>query len=107
MRYAGKIGFIKTVDRGNGLWEPEVVERTYIGDVIRNTARWQANNESTNDNIVINNQLSILVDPYALENFQYMKYIEWMGSLWNIESVEINYPRVVISIGGVYNGEQN
>lgn len=105
MRYAGKIGFVKTVDLGNGIHNPETTERQYIGDVIRNTARWKENQDSINGDITINNQLSILIDPYALENFQYMKYIEWMGTLWNIESVEINYPRVILTIGGVYNGE--
>lgn len=104
MKYAGKIGFVKNVDKGNGIWESEITEKTYIGDVVRNTANWKANEGSINDDIAINNQLSILVDPYAFENFQYMKYIEWMGSLWNIGSIEINYPRVLISIGGIYNG---
>lgn len=105
MKFAGKIGFVKTVDpEDNGNWVVEKTELPYFGDVLRNTSRWKDNSYSTNDDITINNQISVYIDPYALENFQYMKYVEWFGSLWKIESVEINHPRVLITLGGVYNG---
>lgn len=103
-RYYGKIGFEKLVETRPGIWEsPEIIERPYYGDVIRMANRWESRND-LNDDLKFNNEISIVADSFAYENFTYMKYIEFMGQLFNITNVEISYPRITISIGGVYHG---
>ena len=102
-KYYGKIGYIETKQTSPGVWEEVKEERYYDGDVIRNTRRWESNN-NLNDNLNVSNQISIVADPYAYKNFHLMRYAEWMGTLWKITEVEVLYPRLVLTIGGVYNG---
>lgn len=104
-KFYGKIGYSKTEETAPGVWTEVITERYYSGDVLRNTRRWQSGT-SVNDNLEVNNQISIVADPYANENFFSMKYVEWMNSLWKITNVEVQYPRLLLTIGGVYNGEQ-
>lgn len=108
MKFCGIVGYCETVEETGereGIWMPDVVEeRRYYGDVIRNTRRWDANNDSTNDNLNVNNSISILADAYAYEHFYAMKYVIWMGERWKITNVEIQRPRLILTIGGVYNG---
>lgn len=104
-KYYGKIGFIHTVEKVPGVWEECKTERPYYGDVIRNTRRRQSA-EYLNDDLEISNEFSIVSDPYACQNFFAMRYIEWMGTLWKITNVEVQYPRLILTVGGVYNGQQ-
>lgn len=102
-KYCGHIGYVKSMEIQPGVWDYRTTERLYYGDVIRNTSRFQPSG-SVNDDININNVISVVADPYAKENFQYMRYIEFMGTKWKITNVEIQYPRISLTIGGVYNG---
>lgn len=102
-KYYGKVGYIETVEVEPGIWQEQTIERPYYGDLIRNTSRYQSSG-GVNDDININNNISIVADPYANENFQHMRYVEFMGAKWKITNVEIQYPRILLSIGGVYNG---
>ena len=104
-KFCGKIGYIETLETEPGIWEEQVTERSYYGDLIRNTRRLQTSG-NVNDNIVVSNEISIVADPYANQNFHAMRYVEFMGTKWKIESVDVQYPRLILSIGGVYNGEQ-
>ena len=104
MKYSGKIGFAISSETKPGIWNKTITERTYYGDVNRYIRKWESN-QTINGNIDINNQISIIADPFACENFQHMVYISWMNALWKISSVEIQYPRMILTIGGVYNGE--
>lgn len=103
-KFYGCIGFAVTEETRPGVWEEEIQEKNYFGDVIRNTKRYQTG-EGLNDDINIANEISIVADPFANENFRAMRYIEFMGTKWKINSVEVQYPRLILSIGGVYNGE--
>ena len=103
-KFYGNIGYIKTVEVEPGIWEEQVVERPYSGDLVRNSGRFQSSG-GVNDDIVMSNNISIVADPYANENFQYMKYVEFMGAKWNITNVDIQYPRISLTTGGVYNGK--
>lgn len=101
-KFHGSIGYIKTVETEPGIWEEKVIERPYWGDVTRNTSRFQPQSSSVNDDIHISNTISIVADPYANENFQYMKYVVYMGTKWNISNAEVQYPRILLNIGGLY-----
>lgn len=105
MKYFGKIGFRSTHEIKPGVWEEEIVEQNYYGDVIRNTKRFQGGNV-INENLDINNQISIVADPFARNHFHEMIYVKWMGATWKISSVEVQFPRLILSIGGVYNGNE-
>ena len=105
-KFFGKVGYIDTVESEPGYWEEKAIEREYYGDITRNTSRYQ-NGGQVNDNIVINNILSIVADPYANKNFQHMRYVKWMGAKWKITNVEVQYPRIILTLGGVYNGTEN
>lgn len=109
-KFFGKIGFSVTSEydpiNHPGVWKESITERDYYGDIIRVSRRWE-NGEHLNDNLNINNEISIVSDAYAIQNFCMMKYIVWMGIKWKITSVSVEHPRLTLSIGGVYNGEPN
>ena len=102
-KWYGKIGFADTVETEPGVWVEQIVERSYYGDLIRNSRRLQ-NSGSINDDINISNELSIVADPYANQNFFAIRYVEFMGAKWKVSNVNVEYPRLVLAIGGVYNG---
>ncbi len=104
-KFYGKIGFANTVETTPGVWEEMIIERNYYGEVVRNTRKLVASNH-LNDNISINNEISIIADPYAKQNFHSMRYVEFLGTTWEITSVEVQYPRLILSLGGVYNVKQ-
>ena len=103
-RYYGRIGYAETIQTSPGVWEDSIIERYYYGDVTRNSRRWE-NGEGLNDNLVINNQINIIADDYAYTHLAFIRYVEWMGTLWKPSSVEVQSPRILIWIGGVYNGD--
>lgn len=102
-RFYGKIGFVLDhVEITSGVWKPTMAERYYYGDVMKRRLSWEKG-ESINDNIKIGNQFSILADEYAESHMYAMKWIEWKGVKWKITSVEIERPRMILTIGDVYN----
>lgn len=103
-KFYGKIGYAENVETRPGVWRPTITEREYFGDLVRNTRRLESASQ-INDNINISNEISIVADPYAYQNFHSMRYVEFMGTNWKISSVEVQYPRLILSTGGVYNGE--
>lgn len=102
-KWCGKIGYAETIETKPGVWQEQIAERTHYGDVNRNKRMLQTVDQ-LNDNINIANEFSIVHDPYALEHFHSMKYIEFMGTRWKISTVEVQYPRLILTVGGVYNG---
>lgn len=104
-KFYGIIGYTETVETKPGVWEENIIERNYSGDVIKNARRWQAG-ENLNDDLMINNIISIVADPFATQNIQTMKYVKWMGVAWKITNVEIQRPRLILTLGGVYNERQ-
>jgi hypothetical protein len=102
-KWFGRVGYGHSADRQNGVWEDEITERKYYGDVIRNTRRLVTGNE-VNSDITTSNSISVMADPYALEHFFAIRYVEWTGTLWNVNEVEVQSPRLLLRLGGVYNG---
>lgn len=102
-KWYGVIGYADTVEVEPGIWEEQVTERPYYGELIRNTRRLQTT-DKVNDDLTISNQISIVSDPYAINNFHAMKYAVLWGTKWKITSVEVQYPRLILEVGGVYNG---
>lgn len=100
-KWFGRIGYAEQLETTPGVWEEKIVERDYYGDVVRNYRKLESSGE-VNDNINVSMEISIVADPYAIQNFHAMRYVEFMGSLWKVSSVEVNYPRLILSIGGLY-----
>lgn len=92
-KFYGKIGYAITEETTPGVWEERIIERVYYGDVTRNSRRLQSS-ENLNDNIVISNEIGIVADPFAYQNFHQMRYVEYMGAKWKISNVEVKYPRL-------------
>lgn len=103
MRYCGKVGFSESKEAVPGVWIDGITERTYYGDVLSNKYANQSSG-NVNDNILVNNIISIMADAYFYTNLNAIKYIEWFGTLWRVSNVEIDRPRVKLTLGGVYNG---
>lgn len=103
-KFYGKIGYANTVETKPGVYEEQIVERSYYGDLIRNSRRLQSADQ-VNDDINISNEISIVADPYATNNFHTMRYAAFMGTKWKISNVEVSYPRLILTLGGVYNGQ--
>lgn len=102
-KFYGNIGFAETVETEPGVWVEEMTVRPYYGDLVRNTRRLE-NSGGVNDNVNISNDISIIADPYANHNFHSIRYIEFMGAKWKVSNIEVQYPRLILTIGGVYNG---
>lgn len=102
-KWFGKIGFAETVETKPGVWKEQITEREYYGDVIRNSRRLQSSSEKINDDLNISNQISIVADPYANEHFYSMRYAEFSGAKWKVTDVEVQYPRLTLTLGGVWN----
>lgn len=105
-KFHGVIGYVQTAETAPGVYSEVVTEYNYYGDVIRNTRRWETG-EHLNDDLAINNQFSVIGDVFAYLNFPTMRYIVWMGSRWKITNVEVQRPRLILTVGGVYNGPTN
>lgn len=102
-KFYGPIGYAITEETSPGVWEDAVIERYYRGDVLQNMNRWQPSG-NLNDNLNVDNKLSIIADPFVYEHFSNIRYVKWMGAKWKVNSIEILRPRLILSIGGAYNG---
>ena len=103
-RFFGNVGYSEgTVETEAGVFEEQMVEYPYFGDVIRNS-RQLLEGEKVNPDISVQNSISILADEYANEHFHAIRYVQWAGSLWSVEDVAVERPRLTLRLGGVYNG---
>lgn len=102
-KFYGIVGYGISEERAPGVVSERIVERTYFGDVRRNTRRLRSA-DKLNDDIVISNEVSIVADPYAYENFHLIRHVEYMGTKWKVTDVEVQYPRLILTMGDVYNG---
>lgn len=103
MKFSGKIGFGETVEKTDGIWVDTITEKHYYGDIIKNVKRSE-DEAKVNDDISLSNQLSIVSDPYLTNHFHSIKYVTLFGTNWKVTSVEVRFPRLLLTLGGMYNG---
>ena len=103
-KYYGQIGYATVEETSPGVWVEEITERNYYGDVVRNRVNVQQGT-TVNAGVTISKQISIIADPFAFENFTNMRYITYLNQKWSITGVDVEYPRLILTIGGVYNGQ--
>lgn len=101
-KFYGKIGFVRTVETVQDVWREEAVEIDYYGDVVKNSRSYQST-DNLNDNFLVTNTISILADDYAYNHSHEIRYINYMGALWKVTSINIQRPRIILTMGGVYN----
>ena len=105
-RFFGVVGYGEAVETspGSGVYVDVIVEHSYYGDVVRAVRNLEVGDDKINEDISVSNSISIIADAYANENFLKIKYVKWSGVLWNVPSVEVRAPRLILSLGSVYNG---
>lgn len=104
-KFSGLIGYAIPTEVEKGIWEDIITEKSYLGDIFRNIIHYNSG-QSINEDISMNNTISIIADPYASNNFYAMRYVKYHSGVWKITNVELQYPRLILTIGGVYNGKQ-
>lgn len=104
-KFFGEVGYGQTEENpaGSGVWVDVITEKSYFGDVVRNS-RTALSGDKINDDLSVSNSISVLADPYAYENIFAIRYVRWMGALWKVSEAEIQSPRLVLRLGGIYNG---
>lgn len=106
MKFSGLVGFWEDeVEVDTDIWRPQIVERPYFGDVLKNSRSFQAVSNQQNDDFKVNNRISILADLYFRNNWTSVRYVVWNGVKWKVNNVDVDYPRIILEIGGVWNGE--
>lgn len=104
-KFYGKVGYSSGKTQVKmGVWKETIVERPHYGDVVRNSRRLVPSQSELNPDISVGNSISIMADPFALEHFFAIRYVEWGGALWTVENVDVERPRLILRLGGVYNG---
>lgn len=101
-KWSGKIGFAETVLGDDDVSRTTIVEKKYRGDVLQDTRKWD-DSEKINGDITINNRISVVARDYMLTHLQYMRYVTWQGAKWRISNISVAFPRVILSIGELYN----
>lgn len=104
-KFYGTIGFAQTIEDppDSGIWKETIIEKKYYGDLLRNSVH-NENGEYLNRNINISNEISIVADSFLFDNAYSMRYVTFLGAKWEIRTISIDIPRIILSIGGVYNG---
>ena len=102
-KFFGKVGYAEKVESAPGVWKDDITEYEYYGDVVRNNRKLEEN-EKVNFDISVGNSISIVADEFANEHIFAMRYVEWRGALWTVKDVEVQSPRLLLRLGGVYNG---
>ena len=104
-KFYGNVGYAITEETKPGVWMPRIVDKPYYGDLIKNSRRLE-NASKVNDDVTLDNQISIVADAFAYENFQNIRYVEYMGAKWKVSNIEVQHPRLVLTFGGVWNEQK-
>lgn len=101
-KYFGLIGYVSTIETSPGIWEEQIINREYYGDVVRYSSNY-SKGLSINDNVLLSIELSVIADSFAFDNIYNIKYATFGGAKWKVESITPEYPRLRLTLGGLYN----
>src|SRR5690348_4856752 len=102
-KFHGAVGYATPTEISEGVWQDVIHEVEYSGDVLRNS-RQIREGERLNYDLTVQNSISIIAVAYAQELFFFIRYVEWAGAFWTVEDVTAERPRIVLRLGGIYNG---
>lgn len=100
-KFYGEIGFAITEEVKPGIWKEILHKQNYCGDLVRSSRRLESS-EKVNDDVRLSEDISIVADPFACQNFHAMRYVEYLGTKWKVTNVDVQYPRLILSTGGIY-----
>jgi hypothetical protein len=103
-KFHGIVGYGSTEEIRPGVWDDVITETQYFGDVVRQARSSRSDPSTVLNDISLSNQISIMADAYAFGNFFNIRFVVWNGVAWTVPSVEVNRPRLILSMGEVYNG---
>lgn len=107
-RFYGTVGFMQTVedDSRPGMYFEKITEypKRY-GDILTN--KWNSSpGKSINDDFKVANRISVVCNKKMISEAQFARYIIWNNVKWEITSVDIEPPRLIFTLGGIYNAQQ-
>ena len=105
-RFAGDVGYGVATEVAPGVWEDTIIRRRMYGDVLREQRNIRSDDKVLPE-INVNNSISVVADAYANTHFYAIRFVEWSGALWTVTNVEVRSPRLILTIGWVYNGPKN
>ena len=103
-KFSGNVGYGISTEVREGIWDDVISVRKHRGNIVRNTRRLEPSGENVNSDLTLGNTVSIVADAYASKHFWAIRYVEWQGALWTVDVVEVQSPRLLLRLGGVYNG---
>lgn len=103
-KFSGKVGFIETSETVPGVWDEVVTEKHYTGDITGDYKRWTGPTGGSSDTLTTKTEISVIIDAYANLHFPNIRYVVWMGARWTVSTVDVKRPRLIMTLGGVYNG---
>lgn len=90
-----------------GIWVPaQMIERNYFGTVLKRQRKWDGSSEGVNDDVNLTNRISIVADDYMHHHLSAIKYVILYDTYWKVVSFEIQRPRIILNLGGVWNGHK-
>ena len=103
-KFYGNVYYGETEEREGrpGSYRTVLKERPYFGDVQKVSRRLESA-DKVNDEIIVNSVIRIVADAYAMEHFSEIRCVEYMATRWKVTSVEVDPPRISLTLGGVYN----
>lgn len=104
-KFFGKVGFVRYQELPGSVYKEVATEKEYYGDVLRLSRRFDTS-DKLNDDMTLSNEISIVADAFAYNNFQWLRYVNYLGANWEVTSAKVKRPRIIMQIGGVYNGEK-
>ena len=102
-KFYGIVGYSEMTETAPGVFMDVPIEHYYVGDVLKNGSRWEYS-EGVNDDISLMNRISIVGDEYMYEHFSSIRYVVLNGVKWAVKNIEVQRPRLILVLGGVYNG---
>lgn len=109
MRFHGAVGYATSAETSPGVWTDVITEVMYYGDVVRNSRRLDPPPTvppQENSDISLENSFSIMADEAAYANYTKMRYVVWQGDYWRVSNVEVRRPRLILTVGGIWNGRR-
>lgn len=103
VKYAGLVYYTTQLETKPGVWKDSVKEHFMRGDVLRKASSSQ-NGDKVNSDVSLNHRVSLIADEYALGNYHDIKGIQINGRVWQVESIEVQRPRLIVTLGGLLNG---
>ncbi len=102
-RFSGNVGYIIEEETAPGVFTQEPIERQMFGDILRSSGSFGAG-DKVNSDVRIQPRISVVGDAFAYAHFYDIRYVEYLGHKWDISYIEILRPRIILTLGGRYNG---